>query len=158
MVPKHSPLRAGHEKGSSGSHLFFSFAAAKVGDRGSWRVMVVKILCEDVGQTGRSRVKVTLSIGSAVDSSADVSPVEVSLVAVGMLKVYSVNSEGRANPVVSASASVDERLSVAHGFEAKLVSLGSSTLVLFPGSPAAAMLARPRMKIEYATILTSNSS
>lgn len=90
MVPKHSRLRAGHEKGSSGSHSFSSLLAAKVGDSGSWRVIVVKILCEDVGQTGRSRVKVTLSLRSVMDSA-----VEVSSVAVGMSKVYSVNSDGR---------------------------------------------------------------
>jgi hypothetical protein len=123
--------------------------------------MVVKMLCEDVGQTGRSRVKVTLflSIGSVMDSAMEVSLAEVSSVTVGMSKVYSVNSEGRANPVVSVSAAVDDKLSVAQGFEAKLVSLGSRTRtrLLFPGSPAAAMLARPGRKIEYATISKRNS-
>ena len=80
-----------------------------------------------------------------------------SSVAVGMPKVYSVNSDGRANPVVSALAAVDDTLSVAHEFEAKVVSLGSRTLALFTGSPAAAMLTRARRRIEYAIILRSNS-
>ena len=120
----------------------------------------MKILFEDLDQTGRSRVKVTFSTGSVMGSSADVSPVEVSSVevssvAVGMSKVYSVNSEGRANPVVSASVAVDD--SVAHGFEAKVVSLGSRTLVMFPGSPATVMPARPTRRSEYAIILRSNS-
>ena len=152
MVPKHSLLREGQEKGSIGSHSFSSLLAARVGHSGSCRVTVVKTLCEDVGQTGRSRIKVTLSLCPVMDSA-----VEVSSVAVGISKVYSVNSEGRANPVVPASAAVDDKLSVAHGFEAKVVSLGSRTLVLFPGSPTTAMMARPRRRIEYAIILRSKS-